>query len=81
MFELNGVKIGKGHKPFIIAELSANHGGDLQRAKDSIYAAMISGADPFLIVCSAPDALKNKLIPVPVFDSRVAELAFHRTVL
>jgi len=57
MFELNGVKIGKGHKPFIIAELSANHGGDLQRAKDSIYAAKSSGADAVKIQSYTPDTM------------------------
>ena len=57
MFELNGVKIGKGYKPFIIAELSANHGGDLQRAKNSIYAAMKSGADAVKIQTYTPDTM------------------------
>ena len=57
MFELNGVKIGKGYKPFIIAELSANHGGDLQRAKNSIYAAMRSGADAVKIQTYTPDTM------------------------
>ena len=39
MFEIDGIKIGKGQKPYIIAELSANHGGDIERAKCSIKAA------------------------------------------
>ncbi|WP_456480717.1 pseudaminic acid synthase [Nautilia sp.] len=42
------MKIGKidtSKKVFIIAELSANHGGSLQTAKDTIYAAKESGAD------------------------------------
>ena len=34
MFVVNNQKIGKGYKPFIIAELSANHGGDIDRAKE-----------------------------------------------
>ena len=33
MFEINGVKIGDNFQPYIIAELSANHGGDIDRAK------------------------------------------------
>ena len=57
MFELNGVKIGKGYRPYIIAELSANHGGDLKRAKDSIYAAMRSGADAVKIQTYTPDTM------------------------
>ena len=57
MFEVNGVKIGKGYKPFIIAELSANHGGDLQRAKNSICAAMQSGVDAVKIQTYTPDTM------------------------
>ena len=45
MFEINGKKIGKGYSPYIIAELSANHGGDIERAKSSIKAAKESGAN------------------------------------
>ncbi len=40
------MKIGKHNtqqKVFIIAELSANHGGNIQVAKDTIYAAKESG--------------------------------------
>lgn len=57
MFEINGVKIGRGHKPYIIAELSANHGGSLQRAKDSILAAKESGADAVKIQTYTPDTM------------------------
>ena len=57
MFEVDGVKIGKGYKPFIIAELSANHGGDLQRAKNSIFAAKQSGADAVKIQTYTPDTM------------------------
>jgi pseudaminic acid synthase len=42
------MKIGKidtNKKVFIIAELSANHGGSLQVAKDTLYAAKECGAD------------------------------------
>ena len=33
MIEINGTKIGTKHRPYIIAELSANHGGDIEKAK------------------------------------------------
>ena len=37
--------IGKDHKPFIIAELSGNHGGSLDRALDLVKSAAATGAD------------------------------------
>ena len=57
MFEINGVKIGNGQKPYIIAELSANHGGCLQRAKETILAAKISGANAVKIQTYTPDTM------------------------
>jgi pseudaminic acid synthase len=57
MFEVNGVKIGQGHKPYIIAELSANHGGRIERAKESINAAKKSGADAVKIQTYTPDTM------------------------
>ncbi|PWI33102.1 pseudaminic acid synthase [Vibrio albus] len=38
-------KIGKGHKPYIIAEMSGNHNGDINRAIELIEAAKDAGAD------------------------------------
>nr|WP_198984585.1 pseudaminic acid synthase [Herbaspirillum sp. ASV7] len=43
-FEINGRKIGKDHPPYIIAELSANHNGSLERALETIDAAKRCGA-------------------------------------
>ena len=37
--------IGKGHKPYIIAEMSGNHNGDITRAIELIKAAKDAGAD------------------------------------
>ena len=34
MIEINGTKIGIKYRPFIIAELSANHGGDIKKQKN-----------------------------------------------
>ncbi|MBO8217654.1 pseudaminic acid synthase [Prochlorococcus marinus] len=57
MFEVNKVKIGQQFKPYIIAELSANHGGDIRRAKDSILVAKKSGVDAVKIQTYTPDTM------------------------
>ncbi len=57
MFEIDKVKIGKGQKPYIIAELSANHGGDIKRAKNSIKAAKECGANAVKIQTYTPDTM------------------------
>jgi pseudaminic acid synthase len=38
-------KLGKNQYPFIVAEISCNHEGNLQQARDLIYAAKEVGAD------------------------------------
>ena len=38
MFSINGVEISKNKKPFLVAELSANHDGSIDRAKQTIKA-------------------------------------------
>ena len=57
MFKVANKSIGKGYKPFIIAEVSANHGGSIQRAKESILAAKNSGADAVKIQTYTPDTM------------------------
>jgi N-acetylneuraminate synthase len=42
---INNRKIGPDHPPYIIAELSANHNGDINRAYQIIEAAKQAGAD------------------------------------
>ena len=44
-FAIAGRRIGAGHPPFIVAELSGNHNGDLHRALALIDAAKQAGAD------------------------------------
>lgn len=46
-----------GEKVYIIAEMSANHAGSIQRAKDIIYAAKESGADCIKIQTYTPDTI------------------------
>ncbi|HUH59504.1 MAG TPA: pseudaminic acid synthase [Candidimonas sp.] len=64
-FSIDGRKIGHEEPPYIIAELSANHNGDLQRALETIDSAQRCGAhaikmqtytaDTMTIDCSLPD--------------------------
>jgi pseudaminic acid synthase len=42
---INGRKIGASYPPYVIAELSANHNGKLQKALDTITKAKACGAD------------------------------------
>lgn len=42
---INGRKIGKDYSPYIIAELSANHNGDINRAFKIMEEAKAAGAD------------------------------------
>lgn len=47
--EIDGKKIGPNYKPYIIAELSANHNGDINKALETIEAAAKCGADAIKI--------------------------------
>lgn len=42
---IDGKAIGDGHPTYFIADIAANHDGDLERAKDLIYMAAEAGAD------------------------------------
>lgn len=55
--KVNGRVIGQGYPAYIIAEMSANHAGSIERAKEIIYAAKESGADCIKIQTYTPDTL------------------------
>lgn len=45
ILEIQGRKIGRDYPTYFIADIAANHDGDLERAKDLIYLAAEAGAD------------------------------------
>ena len=57
MIEIDGVKIGQEHSPYVIAELSANHGGSIDVAKESMRLAKESGASAVKIQSYTPDTM------------------------
>lgn len=56
-FEINDRIIGEGYPAYIIAEMSANHAGSIERAKEIIRAAKAAGADCVKIQTYTPDTI------------------------
>ena len=55
--EVNGRRIGEGYPAYIIAEMSANHLQDYERAKKIISAAKKAGADAIKLQSYRPDTI------------------------
>jgi len=54
---IDGRDISPAHKPYIIAELSANHNGNLDRALQTIEMAKDAGADAIKLQTYTPDTM------------------------
>ena len=56
-FKIGNKYVGEGHPCFCVAELSGNHNGDLERAKEIVYAAHEAGADAVKLQTYTADSL------------------------
>ena len=56
-FQINGREISRKFPPYIIAEVSANHNGSIDRARETIAAAKAAGVDAVKIQTYTPETM------------------------
>jgi len=57
LIKIDGRSIGRGYPPYVIAEMSANHNGDINNAYRIIDMAKVSGADAVKLQTYHPDTI------------------------
>ena len=55
MVKIKDQYIGRNYPPYVVAELSANHNGSIEKAKKMIDLAKLNGADAVKIQSYEPD--------------------------
>ena len=55
--KINNRGVGRQFEPFIVAEVSANHNGDIECAKNTISEAKRCGADAVKLQTYTPDTM------------------------
>src|SRR3954451_5050513 len=55
--DIGGVPVGPDHQPFVIAEMSGNHNGDLERALEIVRAVADSGAQALKLQTYTADTM------------------------
>jgi pseudaminic acid synthase len=68
-FAIAGRAIGPGHPAYIIAEMSANHGQDFEKAVRIVEAAKQAGADAIKLQTYTPDTMTLD-VRSPLFEIR-----------
>lgn len=56
-FKIGNKSVGQGQPCFCVAEISGNHNGDFERAKEIVYAAKEAGADAIKLQTYTADSL------------------------
>ena len=69
-FKISNRIVGEGRRPYVIAEMSANHNGSIEQAKGIIQAAACCGADAIKLQTYRPDTL--------TIDSKKVIFSFKR---
>ncbi len=74
--DIAGRRIGRGHPPFVIAEVGINHDGDVSRAEALVDVAVDAGADCIKFQCHITEAemIPTNMRPGEISDERLWDI-------